>query len=113
MFTKCPHCSHRFDARKNAEKEPFLRIEKGSAPWKLLKAYNEQSGPKLDEDIYQIAQEMFPNLDVASPWRIITSLIKSGYVTQVGKEFSGRGRLARTCAITTFGRVALDDLEWM
>jgi hypothetical protein len=112
MYTTCPKCQHHFDAEKHVDTEPFLVIERGKSPWKLLSAYREASGtPKLDEEIYEIAKELFPSLDVASPWRIVTSLVKSGYVKEVEKKVSSRNRLARACVITQFGLSTLQKLD--
>lgn len=111
MKTTCPNCQHHFDAKTYADEEAFLVIEKGSAAWKLLESYRvDVNKPKLDDELYEIAQEVFPELDVASPWRLITSLIKSGYVKEVGKQTSKRGRPARVCVITEFGRKTLVGL---
>lgn len=111
MKTTCPNCQYHFDAKTYADEEPFLVIEKGSASWKLLESYRvDITKPKLDDELYEIAQEVFPALDVASPWRLITSLIKSGYVKEVGKRTSKRGRPARVCVITEFGRKTLVGL---
>ena len=111
MYTTCPKCQHHFDAEEHADQEPFLLIRKDTASWKLLEAYRVDMGkPKLDEELYEIAQELFPDLDIASYWRKITSLVKSGYVKEVGKSVSSRGRLARTCVITQFGRKTMQEL---
>lgn len=112
VYTTCPHCNHRFDAAQHVDKEPFLVIEAGKAPWKLLQAYRVRiNEPKLDEELYEIARELYPELDIASPWRIITSLIKSGYVRQVGKRVSSRNRLSRTCVLTRFGHQTLVEID--
>lgn len=111
MFTNCPNCQHRFNAKEHMDQEPFLTIERGSAPWKLLETYRfDMETPKLDEEVYEIAKDLFPDLDLSSPWRYITSLIKSGYVKQVGKKTSSRGKPSRTCVITSFGRKTMQEL---
>jgi hypothetical protein len=112
MNTTCPNCQHHFNAKKHADQEPFLTIEKDTAPWKLLEAYSFQmERPKLDEDLYEIAKQMFPGLDISSPWRVITSLVKSGYVQKVGEKMSSRNRPARVCTITDFGRRTMRELD--
>lgn len=111
MFTNCPNCQHRFNAKEHVDEEPFLTIERGSVPWKLLETYRyDINTPKLDEEVYEIAKELFPELNLSSPWRYITSLIKSGYVHDVGRRTSSRGKLARVCVITSFGRKTMQDL---
>jgi hypothetical protein len=112
MNTTCPNCQHRFNAQEHIDQEPFLTIEKNSSPWKLLEAYRfQKERPKLDEDVYEIAKQMFPGFDVSSPWRIITSLNKSGYVQKVGEKLSSRNRPARVCTITDFGLSTIRGLE--
>lgn len=111
MFTNCPHCQHRFNAKEHMDQEAFLVLERGTPHWKLLETYRfEIDKPKLDEEVYEIAQELFPELDLSSPWRYITTLVKSGYVQEVGKRTSSRGKPARTSVITPFGRKTMKEL---
>jgi len=112
MYTTCPNCKHHFNAKEHIDKEPFKVVEKGSVSWKLLEAYRVNiDKPKLDEDVYDIAKQMFPDLDVSSPWRIITSLVKSGYVKKVGERLSSRDRPSRVCIITDFGRNTMREFD--